>query len=284
MPNASYRMLRRLRVCLSVVFLVVLTVAIADAGFGVTRFGLWLREVQLIPAIVLGAGMWLVLWVVLTLLFGRVYCSSVCPLGTVQDMAAHLGRRFSKGEGRRYRYSPPVNVLRFTVPVIVGICLFAGFTIVLEVTDPYTIYYNMVQAVARPASIALGSLLLSGVLLVAVCAIAWRKGRILCNTVCPAGGMLGLLGRQPIYRVDINTDKCIHCGRCEDVCKSACIDLKDCVVDNSRCVMCIDCTAVCPNDAITIRRGRYRLSTPMMISDSRSLSAAQPQSDCKVTG
>ena len=259
-----YKTLKRIRVGVSVAYLALLTWAILDAVFGVSRLGVFLVRVQLVPAILIGSMGCLVTWIVITLIVGRVYCSSVCPLGTLQDIGAHLGRRLSKGAAGRYHYTPPMNGLRFPIPVIVGACLLIGVTAVVEATDPFTIYKKIMLAICRPAAIGFGSLALAGVILLAISAVAWRCGRLLCNTVCPAGGFLGLLSRQPIYRVDINTDKCIHCGKCEDVCKSCCIDLKDHVVDNSRCVMCMNCTSICPNEAITVRRGRHTLSLPMM--------------------
>lgn len=270
-----YRRIKRIRVIVSVVYLVLLTLAVIDTGFAITPFGRRILQVQLIPAILAGAAAWIMVWVVVTLSFGRVYCSTVCPLGTVQDIAAHLGRRLSKGAAKRYHYAPPSDSMRFPIPVIVAACLFAGLTKVVEATDPFTIYAKIAVAVARPLVISLGGAAIALLVLMIISAVAWKKGRLICNTVCPAGGLLGLLGRKPVYAVDINTDKCIHCGKCEDVCKSSCIDLRDCVVDNSRCVMCMNCTAICPNDAITVRRGRHQLSIPMMQRTTPSMNTSR---------
>lgn len=270
-----YRRIKRIRVAVSIVYLALLTLAVLDAGFAVTPLGGWLLKVQLIPAILAGSVAMLMVWVVVTLSLGRIYCSSVCPLGTLQDIAAHLGRRFSKGDAKRYRYSSPVASLRYPVPLIVAACLLAGLTKIVELTDPFSIYSRIAMAVVRPLAIGVGGTATAIVLLLIISAVAWRKGRIICNTVCPAGGLLSLLGRRPVYAVDINTDKCIHCGKCEDVCKSSCIDLRDCVVDNSRCVMCMNCTAVCPNDAITVRRGHHQLSIPMMQKTSPSMTTTK---------
>lgn len=275
-----YRKIKRIRVAVSIVCLALLTLAVIDTGFAISPLGRWMQQTQLIPAILTGAVAWLMVWVVVTLSFGRVYCSTVCPLGTVQDIAAHLGRRFSKGAGKRYRYSRPIDSLRYPIPLIVAACLCVGLTKVVEATDPYSIYCKIALALCRPLAITLGGAATAIVVLLIIASVAWQKGRLICNTVCPAGGLLGLLGRRPVYAVDINTDKCIHCGKCEDVCKSSCIDLRDCVVDNSRCVMCINCTAVCPNDAITVRRGRHQLSLPMMQRTSTSMSASQPHASC----
>lgn len=259
-----YKSLRNLRVVTASALVVVITLTMLDAITDTTPIGRLLMKAQLVPAILAGSAMWIVIWVVITITFGRVYCSTVCPLGTLMDAAAFCRRSTGKGAKARYRYLPPRNQVRFLCPTIVAAALCLGLTAVVKCTDPSFIYYRIVLAVAKPAAIGTGSLAGAMVVGLLIAATAWRSGRILCNTVCPAGGLLGLLSRNPIYRVDINTDLCIHCGKCEDVCKSGCINLTDCTVDNSRCVMCLNCTATCPNAAITVRRGRYTLSTPMM--------------------
>ena len=248
---------------MSAICIILLTYAILDAQFALTPFGENLMHAQIEMAIFAGTGMWIVFWVLVTITFGRIYCSTVCPMGTVQDIAAHCGHSIGK-KHKPYVYSKPIDGLRFPIPLIVAIFAFAGLRIVAELTDPATIYGKIVLAVARPASIGIGSIAAAWIILIIVSALAYKKGRILCNTVCPLGGLLALLSRNPVYRIDINTDKCIHCGKCEDECKSECINLQDCVVDNSRCVMCLNCTAICPNEAITVSKGRFRLSTPLM--------------------
>ena len=72
------------------------------------------------------------------------------------------------------------------------------------------------------------------------------------------------MSRFSILQMDIDTDLCINCRKCEDVCKGQCIDLTDHVVDGSRCVNCFDCVDICPNRAIRYTTRRHRLSTPLM--------------------
>lgn len=247
---------------IAIAFALLLAWAIADAAFSLTPVGHWVLSAQIVPAVLAGSTIWIVLWVIVTLSVGRIYCSTACPLGALQDAASRCAVMTRRK--KRYKYSAPLNTLRFPVAAIVGLCLFAGITAVVELTDPFAAYARIVNAVCRPLAIGVGSVAGAAMLLALVAVTAWRRGRLICNTVCPAGALLGFLSRWPVWRIDINTDKCIHCGKCEDVCKAECIDLKTCVVDTSRCVMCLNCTAVCPNDAIKMRRGRYRLSTPMM--------------------
>ena len=272
-----YKTLRHLRIAVSLAFAAGMALAAADAAFGATFVGRWMMHTQLVPAILAGSAMWIVVWIVLTISFGRIYCSTVCPLGTLMDAAARCGRIAGRGAAARYRYMPPRNGVRLLMPTIAAAALCAGFAAVARFTDPAYIYGKIAVAIARPMAIGSGSLAGALIAFMAVSCVAWRSGRLLCNTVCPAGGLLGLLSRAPIYRVDINTDLCTHCGKCEDVCKAGCINLRDCTVDNSRCVMCQNCTAACPDSAIIVRRGRYTLSTPMMQRTAMCAKPAKPQ-------
>ncbi len=68
----------------------------------------------------------------------------------------------------------------------------------------------------------------------------------ICNTLCPVGTILGCVSRNSAMRIDIDTDRCIQCRRCEHVCKAECIDMQSHVVDMSRCVVCFDCLPCAP--------------------------------------
>ncbi|MDO5581718.1 MAG: 4Fe-4S binding protein, partial [Planctomycetia bacterium] len=80
--------------------------------------------------------------------------------------------------------------------------------------------------------------------------MAWRKGRLYCNSICPVGTLLGLLSRFSLYKPRILDDKCVHCGLCEKNCKSSCIDSEHRKIDYSRCVVCGDCIKACRTKAI----------------------------------
>ena len=80
-------MLRKIRLIVALVSFVMITLLFLDfTGTLHTWFG-WLAKIQFLPAVLaLNVGV-ILLWVVLTLVFGRVYCSVICPLGVFQDIA-----------------------------------------------------------------------------------------------------------------------------------------------------------------------------------------------------
>jgi ferredoxin len=76
------------------------------------------------------------------------------------------------------------------------------------------------------------------------------KGRLYCNSICPVGTFLGLVSKISFLKIGISKDGCTHCGKCESICKSSCINHADNYVDFSRCVSCFNCLNVCRNSSI----------------------------------
>jgi len=254
----KYRMLRAGRIAVSLLMLAGVTAAVA------TGYATVLCRMQIVPALMSCAVLWLAAWVAVTSLFGRVYCSSVCPLGTLQDLLIYVSRRRRRG----FFYRAPRTALRWCVVAVALGAALLGFGGVTSLLDPYGAYSRMVVYLAMPAvkpvavSLAAGGVAALTLVAVAVCALL--RGRDICTSVCPVGTLLGALSRYSLYRMDIDTDRCVGCGECVRRCKAGCIDPASHTVDVSRCVVCFDCTAVCPGSAITYRRGRYRLRMPML--------------------
>lgn len=220
-----------------------------------------LSKMQIIPAIVTCATLWIGVWGAVTLIFGRIYCSTICPTGALIDIVSKIAK--SK-KGSHFTYSLPLTRFRISMVIIIAVCVFFGLSAILSVFDPYSAFTRIVSACAKPIAIGAAGLTLAIITLAVILFFSWRRGRLLCNTICPVGTLLGFASKYSVYHADINTDLCINCGKCADKCPSECINLTDHVIDHSRCVVCFDCMPVCPNDAITYRRGRHQLTMPMM--------------------
>lgn len=262
------------RVVVSVAFLSLVTIAIVLEA-EITSL---VKSTQILPmALAMSFGM-VVFWLLFTALFGRIYCSSVCPIGTIQDVVSRIGRLTTKGRQRTYHYKQPLTALRYTVFAIVALAFLAGVVALPLAVDPFSVYSRFLTDILKPALAycgmgavearvglaALLSVAFTTVALLMMLVPALCNGRLFCNTICPVGTMLGLVSRQSVWRIDIDTDMCTHCRRCEHVCKASCIDLNDHVVDGSRCVNCFNCLDACRDKAIFYRPTRKQLSIPMM--------------------
>ncbi len=274
-------MLRKLRIAFATLFFAGVTLLSLDFTGTLHAWLGWMAHVQLLPAILaLHVGIVAALLLV-TLLFGRLYCSVVCPLGVMQDLFGWLGRRAKRN---RYAYSPERRALRYGLFVLFIVLLVAGLNSVAILIAPYSAYGRIAQSLFAPLY-ALGNnalawiveradsytfystevwvrsgatLAVAVVTLVAVAALAWRGGRTWCNTVCPVGTLLGFVSRFSWFRPVIDEAKCVDCKRCARNCKAACIDAGNHRIDYSRCVVCMDCLEQCHVGAISYTRHRPR--------------------------
>lgn len=199
---------------------------------------------------------------VATLLFGRVYCSWLCPLGIMQDIVHRL--RHPRGM-KRARYTPNHVWVRVFFAGAALLSFACGATLILAALDPYTsaaLAFGTLRKLllAAPAGAEVGAGWL-GIGLIGVCLAvplgmaAWR-GRLYCNTVCPVGALLGLLARVAPFAPRLHADSCRRCGSCLRRCKAHAIDIRNSCVDRTRCVGCYDCLAVCPHGALSLRPRR----------------------------
>ncbi|MBF0528378.1 MAG: 4Fe-4S binding protein [Deltaproteobacteria bacterium] len=224
-------------------------------------------------AAALGAAGFMVI-MILTVLFGRVYCSTVCPLGTLQDVISFVAGKKSKW--RDFRFSTPHNALRYSILTLTVLFLIAGSGFLLNLLDPFSNFGRIFSNLFRPVVLVvnnLAAIVLEGldvhtlyrvqwavfapvsaiVSLAILMLIAWlaaTRGRFYCNTVCPVGALLGLLSKISFLQISIDSGVCKGCQLCEGVCKAGCIDSRKKTVDISRCVGCYNCFAICPRKGL----------------------------------
>lgn len=271
-------MLRRIRLIVALVFFILITLLFLDFTGTLHGWFGWLAKIQFLPAVLaLNVGV-ILLWVVLTLVFGRVYCSVICPLGVFQDVVSWFsGRR--KKKKYRFSYSPAVSWLRYGVLGVFIIAMIAGIGSVVALLAPYSSYGRIVSNLfalvyqwgnnvlayfaERSDSYAfyetsvwlksLPTFIIAAGTFVVLVVLAWRNGRTYCNTICPVGTVLGFFSRYSLFRPEIDAEKCTNCSLCSRKCKAACINYKDHRIDYSRCVTCMDCIDSCKHGAISYK-------------------------------
>ncbi len=271
-------MLRKIRITLAAICFVAVTLLFLDfTGTLHLWFG-WLAKIQFLPAVLALNFVVIAILLVLTLLFGRIYCSVICPLGIFQDCVSNLSSR-RKGKKARFSYSKEIKWLRYGVLVLFVIALVAGLNALVALLAPYSAYGRMVQSLLAPVWLwgnnllawiaerqdsyafvtkdvwlkSLPTLIVAAVTFVVVVVLAWRNGRTYCNTICPVGTTLSFFSRFAMFRPVIDKSKCKSCHACERKCKAACIDVDNHKIDYSRCVDCFDCIDSCRLGALKYR-------------------------------
>ncbi len=254
----------------------------------VTQFGPGL--LRLTSGLFLGTLAAVLMIAVVTLLFGRIYCSVLCPLGILQDGIAFLAQRIKGKAYRKYRFldTRPVKYGVFLFVLILGaagvmlplIALLPSSNFFTIVSNVFLRFFNSIleflahatqgvaenaflahikvsegpgapgwyESVVPPAAAFCFSL---GIFLVVAALAAWR-GRLYCNTLCPVGAVLSLLGRAPLWRITLSQDMCVCCGMCEAACKGGAINAKKKSVLAENCVLCFNCIGACKRGGVKL--------------------------------
>jgi ferredoxin len=246
-------------------------------------------------ALIASAGFLFILAV--TLLFGRVYCSSVCPLGTIMDISTRLSLKMCRKP--KFRYRKHLWIPRFGILAVAILLLVLNNLFILNLLDPFGISGRIFSGLFRPAwytgnnllagflkifdnytlypvpvkFISLSSVLVSLLFLAAIVVPAVFRGRWYCNVICPVGSLLGLFSRFSLFRLQIDRSRCTACGICTNKCKAECIDFKKYKIDFSRCIACYNCIGDCPEGGINydLRLGGKRKEEKIPVPQSESI-------------
>ena len=267
-------MLRKIRIILATVMMIGITWLFLDFTGTAHHLMSWAPKLQFLEAVLALNVVVIVALIVLTLVFGRIYCSIICPLGIMQDIFGWLGKKAKKN---RYTYSKAHLWLRIIFLIAMFLAFLMGMSIVVQLLAPYSAFGRIATNLLQPvylainnvlASIAeqldsyafyhrdiwlraLPSLIISLLTLVILAILAWRNGRTYCNTICPVGTLLGMLSRFSFLKIHFDVEKCRNCSLCTKNCKASCIDFKTHTVDATRCVVCGDCIESCKFGALS---------------------------------
>lgn len=251
-------MLRKIRIAAAALFFAGITLLFV--GIGHQWWG-WMAKLQFLPSCMALNFAAIVFVLLLTLVFGRIYCSVICPMGVFQDLVIRVRKLLSpKGRKPKRHFVKEPRIVRYGVLALVIVTALTFSQLLLTVLAPYSAYGRMVRSIvglSRGESLAPALLITAAATLVVICVCAWIWGRGWCNTVCPVGSVLGLVSRFSLFKVSIDQSQCVSCRKCEKGCKSSCIDIDTHTIDHSRCVDCFDCLDSCPKGGI-----KFRFSLP----------------------
>ncbi len=271
-------MLRKIRIALATVMFIGITLLFLDFTGTMHHWVSWMPKIQFLEAVLALNVVVIVALLVLTLVFGRIYCSVICPLGIMQDLFGWLGKKAKKN---RYTYSKQKHALRMAFFTFMLILIVLGGGTIVQLLAPYSAFGRICTNLLQPVYMAgnnvlaaiaehydsyafyhtnvwmraLPSLIISIVTLGILAVLAWRNGRTYCNTLCPVGTALSVFAKFSWLKVHFDVDKCKNCSLCTKNCKAACIDYKTHTVDPLRCVVCGDCIKSCKFGALKYGHG-----------------------------
>jgi len=271
--------LKKIRVVIALVFFCLTTALFLDVNHLVPPpIGNAVLYLQFVPSLlqfITAAGLaatGFIVVLLLTLLFGRVFCSTICPLGTLQDMIIRLSERWKKPKRVRFRYKKPHTLLRYGLLLLTVMTLLYGSLLAVNLLDPFSNFGRLIADLIRPVYLGLTNVIVSLLeffKIYLIRPVEWKiaspitlvfpllflglliwlsagKGRLYCNTLCPVGTLLGLVSHFALFKIKIDREACTVCAKCSINCKASCIRLKTKEIDFSRCIACFDCIDVCP--------------------------------------
>jgi len=194
------------------------------------------------------------------LIFGRVICGFLCPVGLGQDLLYKI-------KTPKIQKSRVTKVLSYFKYVLLAV-LVIGIPLIYAIDQtavpgfckyicPAGTFGGAMLLLIHPENASMFSML--GALftwktallflIIALCIFIYRA---FCRFLCPLGAIYGLFNRFSILGIKVNKDKCIDCGKCVTKCK---MDIK--TVGGHECINCGECIPVCPTKAIVWKGGKW---------------------------
>lgn len=187
----------------------------------------------------------LVAVIVISFVFGKSFCSWLCPIGLLSESLGDLGEKIFRRKIHIPRFLDyPLRSLKY---LLLGFFVYSIFFVMGEVAlrafldSPYNLtadikMYYFFADISRFALIVIITLI--------VLSIPIRN--FWCRYLCPYGAFLGIFSLLSPHKIKRNPTNCIDCGECAYACPSRIKVDKVHTVVSDECVTCLNCVDVCP--------------------------------------
>ena len=184
--------------------------------------------------------------VIVTLMFGRIFCGWICPATLLYELNTNLAawlHRVGLPVGNRH-FDRRLKYLVLGAGVILS--MITGSVLFAAVYPPAIIGREIYYAIALGG---FGAGAVFFVLTLLFDLLVARRG--FCRYVCPGGALYSLLGRYRVLRIQRKVETCNDCAKCTAVCEFALNPMRDGF--GQECNNCTACIAVCPTDALVFK-------------------------------
>lgn len=182
--------------------------------------------------------------ILLSIIFGRVFCGWVCPATLVYELNDNLAAWLRKAglPVSRHKLDFRLKYLVLAIGIIVSAT--TGTIAFAAIYPPAILGREIYYAIALSG---FGAGMVFFILTLLFDLMVTRRG--FCRYVCPGGALYSLLGRFRLFRIKRDVTQCNDCAKCNVVCQFGLDPLRD---DFSQeCNNCTACIAACPTDALS---------------------------------
>ena len=148
------------------------------------------------------------IFLVLTLIFGRIFCGYVCPLGAVQELVSMI--RFKPRLNYNRKYKKKKTYMRwgfFAIYAIVSIIWGLELTLFMNPINGFLIFWTPFNML----------ILIAFVFFILTIVVSIFVYRPYCRFFCPFGALAFLFGKLSPLKIR-RTPHCNECGICEKIC------------------------------------------------------------------
>ncbi len=183
--------------------------------------------------------------VLVSLVFGKSFCSWLCPVGFLSELIGDFGKKiFSKNIKLPKLLDYPLRSLKYLMLGFLFYSVFfmlSGPALKAFLDSPYNLVadvkmYYFFADISRFSLIVIGILFLLSIVL---------RG-FWCRYLCPYGALLGITSLLSPNKIKRNPVSCIDCGLCNKACPSFMKVDKVKTVISDECTTCLSCVDVCP--------------------------------------
>jgi polyferredoxin len=219
-----------------------------------------------------------------TFVFGRFFCSWVCPMGILNQWISHVfNKRRPVDDYRVNAYRTIYRIKYYVLTLLVVLALFGSLQIGL--LDPISLLTRSSAVSLFPGANLSGTglylkqpLFYGGVLIAVIFLTLLFANRFIsrfwCRVLCPLGALLGVLSTKPLLRIWRDVEKCTDCQKCLRYCHGGCDPHLELRI--SECHVCMNCIEDCPEDAIHygLAREQSSVQTPIDVNRRRLIETA----------
>ena len=215
--------------------------AICPFGGVVTLYQL-ITVGSFIEKIHLSAVIILFLVILLSFLFGPVFCGWICPFGTYQEWINSIGKKLFK---KKFNSIVPKGIkkhlkyLRYLVLIWVVYVTATTTVLMFQEIDPYYALFNFYTG-----EVGIKALIILGVFT----GLSLIESRPFCKYFCPYGAFLSFSNKFRIFSIKRNENTCIQCKKCDNTCPMDIEVSNHKKIRNLQCISCLECTSdnICP--------------------------------------
>ncbi len=191
----------------------------------------------------------IILSLLTTIIFGRLYCGWLCPFGAVSEILFEIKRFFERkykktlGKEIELEFVEDTKLIKHLrnfekyfryIKYIFATCVFVF---------PMLIIFEPFQYLFNPYKMTL----LKFLYLIIILIFCLLFIRVWCRYLCPLGALFAVISKLSIFRLKINEENCLGCEICQNVCPTNAIVVKNKkrIILTTECILCNKCRQQC---------------------------------------